>query len=76
MPKPFIIVTGADEAYAQFAGDLITSLERFQKQLRFDIGFLDYGLTPATRSALQPRVTTVVAPPWPFRPDNRFDKQI
>ena len=76
MPKPFIIVTGADEAYAQFAGDLISSLERFQKQLRFDIGLLDYGLTPATRSALQRRVTMMVAPPWPFRPDSRFDKQI
>ncbi len=74
MPKRFLIVTGADEAYAEFAADLITSLERIDR-LGFDIGLLDYGLAPATRAALQQRVSAIVTPPWPFRPNSRFDTQ-
>ena len=76
MLKPFIIVTGADEAYAEFAVDLLTSLEVYRARLRFAIGLLDYGLAPATRAALQRRVDAVVTPTWPFRPDERFDRQI
>lgn len=76
MPKPFIIVTGADEAYAEFAADLIASLDRFTARLRCDIGLLDYGLAPATRATLQRRVSAVVTPSWPFRPDSRFDTQV
>src|SRR5436190_549072 len=75
LPKRFLIVTGADEAYAEFAADLISSLEHLQR-LEFDVGLLDYGLAPATRTALQRRVTSVVTPPWPFRPNARFDAQI
>src|SRR6185436_6425388 len=73
--KRFLIVTGADEAYAEFASDLIASLERLQR-LGFDIALLDYGLLPPTRHALARRVSAVVTPPWPFRPDPRFEAQI
>jgi hypothetical protein len=71
----FLIVTGADEAYAAFASDLITSLERIAR-LGFAVGLLDYGLASATREALARRVTAIVTPPWPFRPNPRFDTQI
>lgn len=73
--KRFLIVTGADEAYAEFASDLIASLERLQR-LGFEIGLLDYGLAPSTRAALARRVSNVVTPPWPFRASPRFDTQI
>jgi len=73
--KRFLIVTGADEAYAEFASDLISSLERLQR-LGFDIAMLDYGLAPSTREALARRVSAIVTPSWPFRPNPRFDKQI
>lgn len=71
----FLIVTGADEAYAEYAGDLIASLER-APSLAFDLGLLDYGLTPATRTSLARRVSAVVTPAWPFRADPKFDTQI
>jgi hypothetical protein len=75
LPKRFLIVTGADEAYAEFAADLISSLERVAR-LGFDVGLLDYGLHTTTRAALQRRVTAVVTPQWPFRANPRFENQI
>jgi hypothetical protein len=76
LSKRFIIVTGANEAYAEFVDDLAASLEPFRTELRFDIGVFDFGLTAATRAAMQHRFAAVIAPPWPFRPDPRFDRQV
>ncbi|MBI1210442.1 MAG: hypothetical protein GC190_03185 [Alphaproteobacteria bacterium] len=71
----FLVVTGADEAYASYASDLITSLEH-GRSLGFDLGLLDYGLAATTRESLARRVSAVVAPPWPYRPKPPFDTQI
>lgn len=68
MKNKVIIVTGADEAYAALADDLFASFEPHWVELVFDVGLLDLGLEEESRERLGATATSVVVPPWPFKP--------
>lgn len=71
-----IVVTGGDENYADLSLDMLASLKRHLGVVKFDIGYLDYGLSTIGRQSVGAQVTTMVKPVWPYRPHAQYDKQI
>ncbi len=67
-----VIVTAADEGYAELLRDLLNSLAVHKAALDFRIAVLDLGLTPSTRGEIEARVDRVISPSWMFKPHAKF----
>ena len=61
-----IIVTAADEKYAEMALGLLRSLHQWGELPCGEIGLLDLGLSEASRNALSPYVSVIAEPGWDF----------
>lgn len=59
-----LIVTAADEGYANLLRELLASLSRCSLQPGIDIACFDVGLAPATREWLIQHVARVLDPEW------------
>jgi lipopolysaccharide biosynthesis glycosyltransferase len=70
-----LIVTCADEPYAQLLRDLLASLLPHRDALKFKIAVLDLGLTPATHAEIKTHVDHLVAPQWMFKPHGKFESE-
>lgn len=71
-----IIVTTADETYADLLDDLLDSLADVEVALPFDIGVLDVGLSAESRERVSQRADFIVQPDWdgPVDAALRIDK--
>ena len=68
-----VIVTAADEDYADLLRGLLDSLAPHRETLKFAVACLDLGLGEQTRREIEARIEHVLTPEWPFRPHAQFD---
>lgn len=73
MNSRILVVSAADEAYADLLADLARSLRSLDNAPAFEFACLDLGLSAETRARLAPSIDHFAAARWPFPPDPRFD---
>ena len=68
-----IIVSGANQPYANLVDELFHSIRRFSELDAFDFGLLDLGLSKQSRSSMRSRGIAVVEPGWDIDLGSRME---
>src|SRR5207244_10766161 len=61
-----IIISAADNVYADLLAGLLASIEAQARDANIDIGVLDLGLEKALRTSLERRGVAVIPPDWDY----------
>ena len=59
-----IVITAADENFSSFLNDWINALEQWGRNISYDIGILDVGLSRQTAEVISEKVDHLVIPDW------------